>query len=103
MARSFTAGQVISTPGTDTIATALAISEPVPESLARVIALVDEIVLVDDDDLRCAQQLIVESLGVLVEPAGAAGVAALARYSAQLPRGRTAVLLTGAGTPEAQP
>ena len=70
MARSFAAGHVVSTSDTDTIATAIAISEPVPESLARVIALVDEIVLVDDDDLRHAQKLILETVGVAVEPAG---------------------------------
>jgi threonine dehydratase len=99
MARSYAAGHVISTPGTDTIATAIAISEPIPEALARVIALVDEIVLVDDDDLRAAQQLIRASLNVSVEPAGAAGVAAIARYGERLTPGRTAVLLTGAGSP----
>ena len=99
MARSFAAGRVVSTAGTETIATALAVSEPVPESLARVIALVDEIVLVDEDDLHSAQELILETLDVSVEPAGAAGVAALARHGASLPLGRTAVLLTGAGLP----
>jgi threonine dehydratase len=98
MARSFAAGHVVSTPDTDTIATAIAVSEPIPESLARVIALVDEIVLVDDDDLSSAQQLILDTLDVAVEPAGAAGVAALARHGGRLPAGRTAVLLTGAGT-----
>ena len=96
MAQSFAAGHVVSTTGTNTIATALAISEPLPESLARVIALVDEIVLVDDDDLRRAQRLIRETLDIAVEPAGAAGVAALARHDGQLPPGRAAVLLTGA-------
>lgn len=96
MARSFAAGRVISTPGTNTIATAIAISEPIPASLARVVALVDEIVLVDDDDLRAAQLLIRESLDLLVEPAGAAGVAALSRDGERLPPGRTAILLTGA-------
>jgi threonine dehydratase len=99
MAKSFAAGRVVTTPGTDTIATALAISEPVPESLARVLALVDEIVLVDDDDLRTAQALITDSLGVLVEPAGAAGVAALARHDERVPSGRAVVLLTGSGAP----
>jgi threonine dehydratase len=98
MARSFAAGHVISTPGTNTIATAIAICEPVPASLARVIALVDEIVLVDDEDLRSAQRLIRETLKLRVEPAGAAGVAALTRHGERLPPGRTAVLLTGAGT-----
>ncbi len=100
MAHSFAAGHVVSTPDTDTIATAIAISEPIPESLARVIALVDEIVLVDDDDLRSAQRLILDTLEITVEPAGAAGVAAVARHGERLPPGRTAVLLTGAGTPE---
>lgn len=98
MARSFAAGRVVTSPSTNTIATAIAISEPIPESLARVMALVDEIVLVDDDDLRSAQQLILETLDVSVEPAGAAGVAALARHGGRMPPGRTAVLLTGAGT-----
>ncbi len=100
LARSFAAGHVISTPDTQTIATAIAVSEPILESLARVIALVDEIVLVDDDDLRPAQQLILDTLGVVVEPAGAAGVAALTRHGKRLPLGPTAVLLTGAGTPQ---
>ena len=100
MARSFAAGHVVSTPDTHTIATAIAISEPIPESFVRVTALVDEIVLVDDDDLRSAQRLIVDTLGVAVEPAGAAGVAVLTRHGDRLPPGRSAVLLTGAGTPE---
>ena len=96
MAQSFAAGHPVSTDGTNTIATALAISEPIAESLVRVRALVDEIVLVDDDDLRLAMQLISETVGVLVEPAGAAGVAALMRHREQLPGDRVAVLLTGA-------
>jgi threonine dehydratase len=99
MARSFAAGHVVSTSDTDTIATAIAISEPVPESLARVITLVDEIVLVDDDDLRRAQKLILDAVGVAVEPAGAAGVAALARHGRDFDARRAAVFLTGAGTP----
>lgn len=95
MARSFAARRLISGP-TDTIATAIAVADPVPESLARVLTIVDDVYLVDDDDLRSAQRLVAECLGVLVEPAGAAGVAALARHGDRLPGGRTAVVLTGA-------
>lgn len=98
MARSFEAGRPLTIGGAGTIAAALAISEPVPESLARITALVDEIVLVDDDDLRSAVDLIAETLGVLVEPAGAAGVAALRRHGRSVAGERVAVLLTGAGT-----
>ena len=97
MAQSFAAGRPVSVEGTGTIATALAITEPVPESLARVMALVDDVVLVDDDDLRRATEIIAESLGVRVEPAGAAGIAALLRHRDELPGERVAVLLTGAG------
>jgi threonine dehydratase len=96
LAESFAAGRVVSTDGTNTIATALAITDPIPESLTRVRALVDDIVLVGDDDLRAAQQLIHDRVGVSVEPAGAAGVAALIRHGDRVPSGRTAVLLTGA-------
>jgi threonine dehydratase len=95
MARSLAAGRPIADPGSGTIATAIAIEEPVPESFARVQALVDDVVLVDDDDLRDAMTLIADSLGVLVEPAGAAGVAALRRYGAEIPGERVAVVLTG--------
>jgi threonine dehydratase len=98
MARSFAAGRPISDAGTGTIAGAIAITEPIPESVARVVELVDDVVLVDDDDLRAAMTLIADSIGVLVEPAGAAGVAAVTRYRDELAGDRVAVLLTGAAT-----
>jgi threonine dehydratase len=60
-----------------------------------VIALVDEFLLVDDNDLRDAMQLIADSLGVLAEPAGAAGLAALLRHSTSVGGKRVAVILTG--------
>lgn len=96
MAESFRQGRPITDRGTGTIATAIAITEPIPQSLARVRALVDDVVLVDDDDLRTAQQLIADTLGVLVEPAGAAGIAALSRHGSDLAGARVAVILTGA-------
>jgi threonine dehydratase len=98
MARSFAAGHAVPVDGEGTIATAIAVTDPVPESVARVTALVDEIVLVDDDDLRAAMAVIGESLGLVVEPAGAAGVAALLRHGRTVEGERMAVILTGAGT-----
>jgi threonine dehydratase len=96
MAESFAARRPISVDGEGTIAGTLAITDPVPESLERILELVDEVVLVDDDDMRAAMALVAESMGVLVEPAGAAGVAALARHPETLVGERVAVLLTGA-------
>jgi threonine dehydratase len=97
MAESFAAGRPVSVEGPGTMAAALAITDPVPESVARVTALVDDVVLVDDGDLLAAIDLVAETLGVLVEPAGAAGIAALSRRGAQIPGERVAVLLTGQG------
>jgi threonine dehydratase len=96
MAESFAAGRPVSVSGEGTIAGALAITDPVPESFARIVELVDEVMLVDDDDLRAAMELIADSVGVLVEPAGAAGVAAVARHRESVAGERVAVLLTGA-------
>jgi threonine dehydratase len=96
MARSFAAGRPIAVHGAGTIATALAITEPIPESVARVSALVDDVVLVDDSDLRAAMERIAGTLGLLVEPAGAAGIAALFRHHLNVTGERVAVLLTGA-------
>jgi threonine dehydratase len=53
-------------------------------------------VVVEDYDLRAAMRLIADSLVVLVEPAGAAGVAALSRHRDALSGERVAILLTGA-------
>jgi threonine dehydratase len=98
MAESIAKGRPVSVRGAGTIATALAITDPVPESFARVKALVDDVLLVDDDDLTNATAAIARHLGLLVEPAGAAGIAALERHGAAIPGERVAVILTGAGT-----
>jgi threonine dehydratase len=93
MALSWRAGRVVSTSEVETIAHTLAIREPVPESLERVRALVDEFVLVDDEEMLSAARLIAETLGLLVEPAGAAGIAAIRRH--EPPGERVAAVLTG--------
>jgi threonine dehydratase len=94
MRLSIDAGHPIRSAPPTTIAGGLAISEPIAASFERVRALVDDIVLVDDDEIRAAMGLIADTIGVLVEPSGAAGVAAVQRR--QVPGERIAVLLTGA-------
>jgi threonine dehydratase len=90
---SIDAGRPVRTDAPRTIAGGLAISQPIVASFDRVRALVDELVLVDDDDIRAAMVVIADTLGVLVEPSGAAGVAAVRRHP--LPGERIAVVLTG--------
>ena len=93
MAMSWQAGKPVSTERSDTIAEGIEVRVPVPESVARLVALVDDMVLVEDDDLLQAMQLAAQTLGLLLEPSGAAGLAAIRVHD--LPGDRLATILTG--------
>jgi threonine dehydratase len=93
MAMSWRAGKPVSTERSDTIAEGIEVRVPVPESVARIVALVDDMVLVDDSDLLEAMQLSAEALGLLLEPSGAAGLAAIRAHD--LRGDRLATVLTG--------
>jgi threonine dehydratase len=95
---SWREGRAVPAPA-DTIASALAVARPVPASVARIRPLIDEFVLVEDDDMIDAMQVTARTLGMLLEPAGAAGIAAIRRHD--LDGERFAVVLTGHGVPRA--
>jgi threonine dehydratase len=61
----------------DTLADGIGIREPFAESVAGMLELVDDMVLVSEAQLRAAVRRLAETTGLLVEAAGAAGVAAL--------------------------
>ena len=77
MRLSFELGRPIPTPAAETIADGIAVREPVPYALATMRGVVDEVVSVTDADIVRAMRLVHEHLGIVVEPAGAAGLAAL--------------------------
>jgi threonine dehydratase len=93
MAMSWRAKKPVSTERSDTIAEGIEVRVPVPESVARLVALVDDMILVDDSDLLQAMQLSAQTLGLLLEPSGAAGLAAIQVHD--LPGDRLATVLTG--------
>jgi threonine dehydratase len=76
MAESWRAGAVRLTDSADTIADGIAVRVPVPEALAEMAHFVDEMVLVSEERLLEAMQVCHEELGLVTEPAGAAGLAA---------------------------
>ena len=78
---------------THTIADGIEVRVPVRKSVETMKDLVDDIVLVDDDELIEAMRLSVSSLGLVLEPSGAAGSAAIRRH--KLPGERLATILTG--------
>ena len=93
MTLSWRAGRPVSTERSDTIAEGIEVRVPVPESVARLVTLVDDMVLVDDSDLLEAMQLSVRTLGILLEPSGAAGLAAIRIH--KFAGDRLATVLTG--------
>ena len=93
MALSWRAGKPVPTERSDTIAEGIEVRVPVPESVHRLVALVDDMVLVDDSDLLEAMRLSVRTLGLLLEPSAAAGLAAIRVHN--LPGERLATVLTG--------
>ena len=59
------------------MADGIGIREPFPESVAGMLELVDDMVIVSEERLRAAVRRLAAATGLLVEAAGAAGVAAL--------------------------
>jgi threonine dehydratase len=76
-----------------TIADGIEVRVPIQESVERMKNLVDDIVLVKDDELIEAMRLSASALGLVLEPSGAAGLAAIRNY--ELPGERLATILTG--------
>lgn len=76
-ALSWREGRVVTAPSDGTAADGIAVAEPFAESVTAMREWVDDMVLVSEDALSDATRRIAEELSLLVEPAGAAGVAAL--------------------------
>jgi len=77
MERSWRSGRVETTATADTIADGIAVRVPVPPAVEDMRAVVDEVLLVDDAAILRAMRLLLHHTGLLVEPSGAVGVAAI--------------------------
>jgi threonine dehydratase len=78
-APSLAAGHPVRLASTATIADGIAVALPGQLTFAHVAALVDRVVEVSDEDISAALLLLLERAKLVVEPAGAAGVAAVIR------------------------
>ena len=74
---SLAAGQPVTVEVGDTIADGIAVSSPGDLTLAHIAALVDDVVTVDDESIARAVLVLAERAKQVVEPSGAAGLAAL--------------------------
>jgi threonine dehydratase len=95
MERSWRSKKVVSAPCDATIAAGIAVGTPFEEAVTDLTGLIDDVLLVPDSSLITAMRLAHKELGVVLEPAGAAGLAALLDHREQF-RGRlVATVLTG--------
>ena len=95
MERSWRSKKVVSAPCDGTIAAGIVVGTPFEEAVTDLTGLIDDVLLVPDSSLITAMRLAHKELGVVLEPAGAAGLAALMDHREQF-RGRlVATVLTG--------
>ena len=91
---SLNAGEPTTVQTSPTIADGIAVARPGERNFQVVRDYVDEVVTVTDDDIARAIVLLLERAKLVVEPAGAAGVAAMIAGSVTL-EGPTAAILSG--------
>ena len=102
MALSLRDGLLRTTERAATIADGIAVRVPVEEALADLSGVVDDVLLVDDRTMVRAMRLLFWGLGLVVEPAGAAGVAALLAHRERFVGTLVATPLCGGNLTEQQ-
>ena len=92
---SLDAGEIRTLPAITTIADGIAVKRPGTLPFSIISKLVDDVVLVNDESIISAVLVLMERCKMLVEGAGAAGVAALLSGAVKLPGKKVLVPLTG--------
>jgi threonine dehydratase len=95
MALSWKQGEVVETDCIDTIADGIGVRVPILEAVADMAGLVDDVLLVEEADILEAMRLVRAHTGLITEPAGVVGVAALLANRAEFQSTRVATVLTG--------
>jgi threonine dehydratase len=83
------------TAAAETAADTIAVRVPIAQALAELQTAIDDIVLVTDGALRDAVRLLHRELGLVVEPSGAASLAALLQLNRRGPDHLVAIVISG--------
>lgn len=102
MRLSWEAGRPIATDHAATIADGIAVRVPVPYALACMPATVDAVWSVSEESLRAAMRFCFNYYGLVIEPAGAAGVAAALEHRNKLSGRYISTILCGSNLTRAQ-
>jgi threonine dehydratase len=93
MTLSWRAGEPIDTDAASTYADGIASRVAIPRAVELMAGRVDDMLLIDDDDLRAAQDILTAELGITVEGAAAASWAGL--LAGPRPDGAALLIVTG--------
>ena len=95
MYKSFKTGKLVYVDNISTIADGVAVKRPGEETFKIISEFVDDMVLVSDGEIARAIFLLLERTKLVVEPAGALGVAAILSGKIDVSKGNTVVVLSG--------
>ncbi len=95
MKLSIEAGRAIQTPTADTIADGIGVRVPIQETIPFLRSCCDRVVAVSEDAIFEAMVMLRRHLGVVAEPAGAAGLAAIAAEPGRFRGRRVATIVCG--------
>jgi peptide deformylase len=102
MAQSWKSASVVQTASANTIADGIAVRVPIAEAVSDMQGITDDVLLVTDVHIITAMQLAYQHAGLLLEPAGAVGLAAVVAHPDRFNGKRVATVLCGSNITEAQ-
>ncbi len=95
MTESWRSACIVNYETVNTIADGIAVRLPIPQALEDMAGLVDDALLVDDDSIIQAMRLVHRHAGIVPEPSGAVGLAAILEKPAHFERQRVATIICG--------
>jgi len=102
MVDSWKSGKIVTHKTTHTIADGIAVRIPVPQALEDMKGLIDDAFLVTEESIHSAMKLLHVHAGVIVEPSGAVGVAAILEHGEKLKGKTVATIICGSNLTEEQ-
>jgi threonine dehydratase len=102
MEKSWRSGSILRPASIRTIADGIGVRVPIPEAVEDMNGIVDDVLLVEDAAIIDAMRLLHRQAGLIAEPSGAAGVAALMVHSERFAGRRAATIVCGGNLTEEQ-
>ena len=95
MVDSWRSSTIVTYEQMNTIADGIAVRLPIPQALKDMEGLVDEAILVEDDSIIKAMVLFHQQMGIITEPSGAVGLAAIIENPAKFKHQTVATIICG--------